>query len=409
MSFDLASDAPVLIPAPPGWELLQRNGRLWVSDPVGSSRQLEAAQAITLERMNAGMSQEAFLTALMRSCDSQLQHDEVQPAHLSRHLLANLARVTKAKVLVGCRSVTYHAHYQWYSSPEPSDVALGSTQDWPHEICVCLLDAFRPERRADLLRKAFGHPALVWIVRLTVPCEALEHDSQILRAMKAQLYARIPKRAWTVHTRECWTEARYDACQSHHAVEIWRLGRDDVSRAHVSPMDFTQSLGSWEIQREDFHWPADDHPVTWDYYREGQQDAAQDTWNGVVAAIDGSVDRRSETMGSGVTLGSSREPELSLAFAIGGPLSSLRAEAAALHGLLELAPGDKPLLVLTDCLVLLTILIRWGRVDDWPDPDDVRHFDMIEPCFQLLRQRVAVTRLVQVRSHGGLLLKERAD
>jgi len=77
--------------------------------------------------------------------------------------------------------------------------------------------------------------------------------------------------------------------------------------------------------------------------------------------------------------------------------------------LLELAPGDKPLLVFTDCLVLLTILIRWGHVDFWPDPDDVKHFDIIEPCIQLLRQRVEVTRLVKVKSHSGLLLNERAD
>ncbi len=89
-------------------------------------------------------------------------------------------------------------------------------------------------------------------------------------------------------------------------------------------MTFSQSLRSWEIQLEDFNLPADHHPVTWDFYREGQQDAGQDTWNGVVAAMDGSADRRSETMSSGVTLGSSREPELSLAFVIGGPLSSLR-------------------------------------------------------------------------------------
>ena len=115
-------------------------------------------------------------------------------------------------------------------------------------------------------------------------------------------------------------------------------------------------------------------------------------------------------MGSGVTLASSREPELSLAFAMGGPRASLRAEAAALHGLPELAePGDKPLLVLTDCLVLLTILIRWGRVDDWPDPDDVRHFDIIEPCFQFHFIAPALSSdTFGQKSHGGLLLHERA-
>lgn len=409
VSFDLTSDEPVLIPGPPGWELLQRNGRLLVSKPGGTVWQLEAAQASMLERLSVGLSQEAFLDALVSSCSAQQQHDEVCPVHLSRHLLARLARVTDSKGLVGCRSVTYHPHFQWYSSPNPTDTALGAIEDWPPEPCVLLLDAFPPARREILLRKAFGHRELVWIVRLALPTDAQKRDSQILNSMKAQLYARIPKKALTVHSRDCWSEAQYDARQSQHAVEVWRLGRGDASRQFVSPSALAQALGDWEGRREDFHWPAGDPPVAWDYYREAQQDAAQDTWGGVVAAIDGSVERKTEKMGSGVTVGFRLEPAATWAFAVGGPLSSLRAEAAALHGVLELVSGDEPLLIFTDCLVLLTVLYRWGQVDYWPDPEELLHFDIIEPCIQLLRRRAAKTHLVKVKSHSGLLLNERAD
>ena len=61
------------------------------------------------------------------------------------------------------------------------------------------------------------------------------------------------------------------------------------------------------------------------------------------------------------------------------------------------------------CLVLLVVLSRWGHEDFWPDPEDIKHFDIIEPCIQLLRKRTAVTKFVKVKSHSGILLNERAD
>jgi hypothetical protein len=114
-------------------------------------------------------------------------------------------------------------------------------------------------------------------------------------------------------------------------------------------------------------------------------------------------------MGAGVVVGLGREPELLLTFPVGGPLSTLRSEAAGLHALLAETPLEVPLLVFIDSLVLLLILLRWGSADFWPSPEDVRHFDVIVPCMELLRARRAATMLVKVKSHSGLLLNERAD
>ena len=114
-------------------------------------------------------------------------------------------------------------------------------------------------------------------------------------------------------------------------------------------------------------------------------------------------------MGSGFVIGTGQAPETSVSFAVGGPLSSLRAEAAALHGLLESVPFDIPLLVFTDCLILLHILSRWGRTDFAPAPEDIKHFDIIEPCISMLRHRSVYTCFVKVKSHSGLLMNERAD
>ena len=128
-------------------------------------------------------------------------------------------------------------------------------------------------------------------------------------------------------------------------------------------------------------------------------------WDGVVAAIDGSVDRKTETMGAGFVVGVGPQPDDSCFFPVGGPLAPLRAEAAGLDGLLDRVEPDRPLLVFTDCLILLMLLLRWGRVDFWPDPEDVKHFDVIGSCLQKLRKRTGRTRLVKVKSHSGLLMR----
>jgi hypothetical protein len=128
-----------------------------------------------------------------------------------------------------------------------------------------------------------------------------------------------------------------------------------------------------------------------------------------VAAVDGSVIRTREKMGAGVTVGGNPVPDLNLSFPVGGPLSSLRPEAAAVHEVVSIVPDDSPLLIFIDCLVLLVILARWGQEDFWPDPEDIKHFDIIVPCIQLLRKRTAVTKFVKVKSHSGILLNERAD
>ncbi len=87
-------------------------------------------------------------------------------------------------------------------------------------------------------------------------------------------------------------------------------------------------------------------------------------------------------------------------------MASLRAEAAVLDGLVDRVEPNRPLLVFTDCLILL---IRWGRVDFWPDPEDVKHFDVIASCLQKPRKRTGRARLVKVKSHSGLLMNDTAD
>ncbi len=91
------------------------------------------------------------------------------------------------------------------------------------------------------------------------------------------------------------------------------------------------------------------------------------------------VDRNSETMGAGVVVCHSPQPDESNSFPIDGLLASLRAEAAGLDKLLDLVAQDQPLLIFTNCVTMLMILLRWGRLasDFWPGPEDVKDFDVL--------------------------------
>ena len=131
------------------------------------------------------------------------------------------------------------------------------------------------------------------------------------------------------------------------AAEVWRTGRGDASGLFLSSPDFRQALGSWEEQREDFHWPAAPFSCHLAQFRAALQDAHCSTWEAEhpgawVGATDGSFDKATETMGAGATVGMGRTADKSIWFAVGGPLSPLRAEAAALDGLLQETPDNTP-------------------------------------------------------------------
>ncbi len=59
-----------------------------------------------------------------------------------------------------------------------------------------------------------------------------------------------------------------------------------------------------------------------------QQDAILLSWEGMVAGTDGSVDERTECMGAGYVVGDAVAPLMTLSLRVGGPLASVRAEAA---------------------------------------------------------------------------------
>jgi ribonuclease HI len=176
-----------------------------------------------------------------------------------------------------------------------------------------------------------------------------------------------------------------------------------------------QLLGQWEKQRYDFYLPMEHPPSQLLRHRAGQQDAPLYTGQGLFAGSDGSVNYKKERMGIGyvVTQGMDLAPIHRFSAPVGGPLASIRAEAVGLLCLLKWLRdhrlGSARVTVFIDCLGLLQILSNWGRVDFWPDPKDIIHFDVLLPLLQVLREWTTELVLVKVKSHAGCYHNEMAD
>jgi hypothetical protein len=102
-----------------------------------------------------------------------------------------------------------------------------------------------------------------------------------------------------------------------------------------------------------------------------------------------SVIRSKERMGAGVTVDRNLVPDLTLSFPVGGPLSTPRPEAAAVHEVISTVPDDLPFFIFIDCLVILVVFARWGQEDFRPDPEDIKHFEIesrVSSCYANAQQ-----------------------
>jgi ribonuclease HI len=255
----------------------------------------------------------------------------------------------------------------------------------------------------------------VWILRLHHPSMAALVDLRALANLQARCVALVPGKCTLLHKQGFWQSAKWDEEKTEHAAQVWMLGGQivaDRESTHHTDLSLA-ALGNWTGRRYDFHWCTDQVPTALRLYREHQQDARQYTFQGLVGGTDGSANNRTGRMGAGFALGIQKEPLMTYSVSVGGPLAPLRAEAASLFQLLrrvrERFPSHVNLLVFIDCLVLLDILLKWGRSDFQPQPRDIVHFDVLVPLLSELRSWPGTVVLMKVKSHAGCLLNERAD
>ena len=113
---DLSNHTPCKLPSPEGWEILRRNGRVWIVEHNRRVAQLDAAQyGMLLVRFHNSeehaIPSTEFLSSLGASCRAQRTADLEYYVHWSRHLLACISQVTGVEALIGASAVTYNPHF----------------------------------------------------------------------------------------------------------------------------------------------------------------------------------------------------------------------------------------------------------------------------------------------------------
>jgi len=280
-----------------------------------------------------------------------------------------------------------------------------------------LLDSFAPDDRSVVLDHAARHGAATWILRLNKPSPWAAADAKHLHTIGAQRVATLPAKSLVLHDSQCWSAAKWDQLRSPFDSQLWLICPRSVRPSICpTPCSVQALLGQWTAPRYDFYCPpALSATPRLQRYRACQQDALFYAGTGMFGGTDGSVHRAQETMGAGaaVSMGTDPTPILELSVPVGGPLSTVRAEAVALLLLLTNLRQQHPpvgrLTLFIDCLCLLQFLSRWGRANFWPGPKEIPHFDVLLPLLRILREWTTVLVLVKVKSHAGCYHNKLAD
>ncbi len=104
------------LPAPLGWEVIQRNGRVWLAEGRTRAVKLDAAQYHMLlascdDQDAHTVPTELTLARISDSCRAQKDADLVSFVHWSRHLVASIRKITRSELLIGASAVTYNPHF----------------------------------------------------------------------------------------------------------------------------------------------------------------------------------------------------------------------------------------------------------------------------------------------------------
>ena len=200
-------------------------------------------------------------------------------------------------------------------------------------------------------------------------------DLLSLRHYQSLLAAILPPKSLVLHPMSCHQDSRSDSNPARFCSQLWQMRAFAIGpAAPLQHSDVQSSQGCWQQRRYDFHLVPTCTTRSLLYYRAGQQDARQLKHVGLVAAANGSADLRAYRQGTGfvVTDEGGHTTLIDFFAPVGGPLASLRSEAAGIFSILQKVEarynGNVQLMIFTDCLVLLLISSNWGHCDFWPDP-----------------------------------------
>ncbi len=112
ITIDVSHHHPRSLPAPDGWEIIQRNGRVWIAEHSNRVARIDAAQYRMLLATYCGQEghntpSTHFLGHFNESCRAQQDADQTYCVPWSRHLLASIRQITGADLLIGASAVNY--------------------------------------------------------------------------------------------------------------------------------------------------------------------------------------------------------------------------------------------------------------------------------------------------------------
>jgi hypothetical protein len=153
VTIDVSHHYPQSLPAPIGWEIIQRNKRTWMVEQNSQVTKIDAAQynmllAISCDQETASAPTTQFLVDISTSCRAQKVADLEYYVHWSRHLLANIQWKTGCELLIGASTVTYNSHFLYFASPHLVDEHLGAVTEWPMVPALLIIDSFSPHLRS---------------------------------------------------------------------------------------------------------------------------------------------------------------------------------------------------------------------------------------------------------------------
>jgi ribonuclease HI len=213
--------------------------------------------------------------------------------------------------------------------------------------------------------------------------------------------------SFPAQTRLMLSTDQYDfrpkACS--RALEVWAN-----LRAHVRPG--VLDISSFTMPDEPLRAINEMHGDRWDYFHLGAQDFTYRQAPGVLAATDGAVKKYGKDgvlMSGGVAYRAGAHGLVDTGLHVNGPISSFVAEGAALLFLLESAPPDEPLTILTDSANVMWAMQHCSRKEKIMDFSTHSNKDLLQRLCREHIRRTANTHYVKVTAHTSITLNERAD
>ncbi len=117
---DITNHLPRQLQIPDGWEVMQRNGRVWIGENNRRLVQLDVAQYSMLLMQYNGIGASSappaeFLRLLCASCRAQQAANQDYFVHWNRHLLASIRGITGVRALFGASAITHNQHFLFFS------------------------------------------------------------------------------------------------------------------------------------------------------------------------------------------------------------------------------------------------------------------------------------------------------